>query len=37
MIDSSKKLSGPDLGQGAALSAIADDSMLLGHAHGEPA
>jgi len=36
MTDNSKKLSGPDLGQGVAASAIADGGMLLGHAHGEP-
>ncbi|MEO6351592.1 MAG: FAD-dependent oxidoreductase [Burkholderiaceae bacterium] len=36
MNDTSKKLSGPDLCEGVALSAIAKGSMLLGHAHGEP-
>jgi apoptosis-inducing factor 3 len=30
-------LSGPDLTQGVALSAVADGAMLLGHAQGEPA
>lgn len=35
MSDTSKKLSGPDLCQGVALSSIAKGSMLLGHAHGE--
>ncbi|MPZ45877.1 MAG: Rieske 2Fe-2S domain-containing protein [Betaproteobacteria bacterium] len=30
------KLEGPDLAQGVALSAIAEDAMLLGHTQGEP-
>lgn len=30
------KLNGPDLAKGIALSSVADDAMLLGHAHGEP-
>lgn len=36
MNDTSKKLNGPDLCAGVALSDIAKGSMLLGHAHGEP-
>ena len=28
-------LTGPDLAQGVASSALADGAMLLGHAHGE--
>jgi NADPH-dependent 2,4-dienoyl-CoA reductase/sulfur reductase-like enzyme/nitrite reductase/ring-hydroxylating ferredoxin subunit len=31
-----KTLTGPDLVEGVALSRLAEDSMLLGHAHGEP-
>ncbi|HEY5489978.1 MAG TPA: Rieske 2Fe-2S domain-containing protein [Gemmatimonadaceae bacterium] len=29
-------LDGPDLASGVPLTSIADDGMLLGHAHGEP-
>lgn len=36
MVDSGKKLSGPDLCQGVALAALADGGILLGHARGEP-
>jgi NADPH-dependent 2,4-dienoyl-CoA reductase/sulfur reductase-like enzyme/nitrite reductase/ring-hydroxylating ferredoxin subunit len=32
-----KKLSGPDLAKGVAISKVSDGAMLLGHAHGEPA
>src|SRR3546814_142777 len=35
MSDEKTILSGPDLAQGVALSAIPDKTMLLGHAHGE--
>ncbi len=37
MSDGDGKLSGPDLTKGIALSAIADEALLLGHADGEPA
>ena len=36
MSDTAKALDGPDLTKGVALSTIADGTMLLGHAHGEP-
>jgi NADPH-dependent 2,4-dienoyl-CoA reductase/sulfur reductase-like enzyme/nitrite reductase/ring-hydroxylating ferredoxin subunit len=36
MNETAKKLSGPDLAKGVALSKVADGAMLLGHAHGEP-
>ena len=36
MADAKKKLDGPDLAKGVALSKVADGAMLLGHAHGEP-
>jgi NADPH-dependent 2,4-dienoyl-CoA reductase/sulfur reductase-like enzyme/nitrite reductase/ring-hydroxylating ferredoxin subunit len=36
MDETKKKLSGPDLAKGVALSKVADGAMLLGHAHGEP-
>ena len=36
MSEEKPKLSGPDLTQGVELSSIADGSMLLGHAQGEP-
>src|SRR5665213_4247083 len=36
MSDEKKELEGPDLGAGVALSSLADGSMLLGHADGEP-
>src|SRR3546814_15529222 len=35
MRDEKTILSGPDLAQGVALSAIPDKNMLLGHAHAE--
>lgn len=37
MSEEPAKLSGPDLTEGVALSAVADGAMLAGHAHGEPA
>jgi NADPH-dependent 2,4-dienoyl-CoA reductase/sulfur reductase-like enzyme/nitrite reductase/ring-hydroxylating ferredoxin subunit len=37
MNETPKTLSGPDLTQGVVLSKVADGTMLLGHAHGEPA
>jgi apoptosis-inducing factor 3 len=36
MTETEKKLSGPDLTEGVALSKVTDNAMLLGHAHGEP-
>lgn len=36
MNEPAKKLSGPDLAAGVALSEITDGAMLQGHAHGEP-
>lgn len=36
MSDAKTELSGPDLTQGIELSRIADGTMLLGHARGEP-
>src|SRR5438094_344836 len=33
---SNNTLAGPDLGEGIALSQVAQNGMLLGHAHGEP-
>jgi apoptosis-inducing factor 3 len=36
MSDQKKKLEGPDLSQGVALSSLSEGSMLLGHAQGEP-
>jgi len=36
MSEEKTKLEGPDLAQGVALSSIAEGSMLLGHARGEP-
>src|SRR5438105_13178031 len=33
---STNTLAGPDFAQGVALSQLADNGMLLGHAHGEP-
>ena len=36
MNETEKELSGPDFAKGVALSKIADGTMLLGHAHGEP-
>jgi len=37
MSDTETTLRGPDLTKGVALSTVADGTMLLGHAHGEPA
>jgi len=36
MSEEKSSLSGPDLAQGVPASSIADATMLLGHAHGEP-
>ena len=36
MNEPAKKLSGPDLARGIALSEVTDGEMLPGHAHGEP-
>src|SRR6476619_6489148 len=36
MSEEKTKLEGPDLAQGVALSSLAEDAMLLGHAQGEP-
>jgi NADPH-dependent 2,4-dienoyl-CoA reductase/sulfur reductase-like enzyme/nitrite reductase/ring-hydroxylating ferredoxin subunit len=36
MSEDKVNLSGPDLGEGVALSSLADGAMLLGHAQGEP-
>lgn len=36
MSETNDKLGGPDLVKGVALSKVADGTMLLGHAHGEP-
>ena len=36
MSDEKTKLEGPDLSQGVALSSLAEGTMLLGHAQGEP-
>ena len=36
MSEAKTKLCGPDLTQGIELSTIADGTMLLGHARGEP-
>ncbi|MEP7098432.1 MAG: FAD-dependent oxidoreductase, partial [Dokdonella sp.] len=37
MSEDKTKLDGPDLTKGVALSAVPEDAMLLGHAHGEAA
>ena len=36
MSEQRSNLEGPDLAQGVALSTLADGTMLLGHAQGEP-
>jgi apoptosis-inducing factor 3 len=36
MSEEKTKLDGPDLSKGVALSTVAENAMLLGHAHGEP-
>lgn len=36
MSEQETKLEGPDLANGVALSSLAEGTMLLGHAHGEP-
>ncbi len=36
MSENNTRLEGPDLGEGVALSSLADAAMLLGHANGEP-
>jgi apoptosis-inducing factor 3 len=36
MNETKRKLSGPDLAKGVALSTVADGAVLLGHAHEEP-
>ena len=37
MSDTAKTLSGPDLIKGVAIANVADGTILLGHAHDEPA
>ena len=36
MSEETTKLDGPNLGDGVALSTLAEGAMLLGHANGEP-
>ena len=36
MNETKNKLSGPDFVKGVSLSKVADGTMVLGHAHGEP-